>query len=150
MCNVILYVDSDYESEFVNHIHKVINFMYPRVSGGIGDITVEVSTDYDIDPSVCTGFCTPEVADGTPDTFEIELAPSIDLDTLTKTLIHEMIHVGQYLRGDLVQGHNSHDGLFEINWKGITHTGIQYTSRPWEIEADELESQMYEEYKELN
>jgi len=150
MCNVLLYVDSDYEPDLANHIREVIDFMYPEVSDGIEGTTIEVSTDHDIDPNLCTGFCTPEVADDIPESFEIELAPSLDLNTLTRTLIHEMIHVGQYLRGDLVQGHNPIDGLFEINWKGNTYTDAEYTSRPWEIEADELESQMYEKYKELN
>lgn len=150
MCNVLLYVDSDYEPDFVDHIRGVIDFMYPKVSGGVKGTTIEVSTDHDIDPDICTGFCTPESSDGTPESFEIEIAPSLDSDTLTRTLIHEMIHVGQYLRGDLVQGHSSIDGLFEISWKGDAYTDAEYTSRPWEIEADELESQMYEKYKELN
>ena len=66
-------------------------------------------------------------------TYIVEIGNLTKKDTLT-TIAHEMIHVAQYDRGDLVQKRNLFTGT-KVLWKGVDHTNTEYRSKPWEIEA---------------
>jgi hypothetical protein len=152
MSDLWIYADDDSGFHAFEQASEVLGFAYSRVCPeGAPPINIELSVDSDVDPEICTGFCTPEsVNEGVPLNYDIDLAPDLDSDTLTQTLIHETVHIAQYLRGDLYQGHGPEGGKFRITWKGEDHTNTEYHLRPWESEAKLLESQIYEEYKELN
>lgn len=79
-----------------------------------------------------------------PREFVIRLDSSVDKDTLIWTLAHEMIHVKQYAKGELYD----YSSRPYTKWKGeqIDADNYQYCELPWEIEACELDKELYESY----
>lgn len=60
-----------------------------------------------------------------------------DVDTITRTLAHEMIHIKQFSRGELRMLYSS--GYF-ARWKGENYADdTDYEECPWEMEANTLE-----------
>ena len=61
--------------------------------------------------------------------FIIEIHPGIGVRNIFETLAHEMVHIKQYVNGEL------NDSL--TNWRGkkVNSDNIEYWSQPWEIEA---------------
>jgi len=77
--------------------------------------------------------------------FFFEVAQNQSEESLVRTIIHEMVHVKQYVYGELNQYHSKVSGL-RIQWKGEDHTNTTYTEQPWEIEAYDLEERLYNEF----
>ena len=77
---------------------------------------------------------------GMPNSFVIELKNSLNEETKLKTLAHEMVHIKQYIRGEL----NEQMSI----WKGQTVDSekISYADQPWEIEAESTAIKLYNEY----
>ena len=75
-----------------------------------------------------------------PREFEIELHNRMDIEHYTKTLLHELWHVYQH-----VKGHLKDKGQKRL-WKGIDHSETDYDDQPWEKEAHKKESELYGEY----
>ena len=74
--------------------------------------------------------------------FTIRIDVSLPLNEMATTIIHEMVHVQQYLSGKLKQpgcGKATFDGV-DFNWD------MDYDNRPWEIEAHAKEKQLAEKY----
>jgi len=71
--------------------------------------------------------------------FIIELNKTIDISTLIRTLAHELVHVKQFARGELVEHNN---GMFE--WKGRKCHRKKYDDYPWEKEAWDKEVKLTE------
>jgi hypothetical protein len=72
--------------------------------------------------------------------FNMEIQKWLKGEDLIKTIGHEMVHVWQHKRGDLVSFHNE----FRWFWKGQMYVGTEnnmeeYFLRPWELEARALE-----------
>jgi hypothetical protein len=67
-----------------------------------------------------------------PNEFEIRLDSSMNLQALIRALAHEMVHVKQYVLGELRDS-----GPKMVVWKGKKHVfdGYTYWGQPWEIEA---------------
>jgi hypothetical protein len=57
-----------------------------------------------------------------------------------KTLLHELQHVFQHVRGDL------RDKGSKRYWRGIDCSHLDYENEPWEIEAHLVESMLCEMY----
>ena len=57
-----------------------------------------------------------------------------------KTLFHEMQHILQHIRGDL------RDKRGIRCWKGIDCSDLEYSQQEWEIQANQREQEIYEEY----
>lgn len=77
---------------------------------------------------------------GRPRTFTIEIDRRQTEEEILKTLAHEMVHVRQYCKGELNE---------EMTyWKGqrVFTEEMKYDNYPWEIEADILGDQLYEEF----
>lgn len=70
---------------------------------------------------------------------------TINLETI---ICHEMIHFDQYERGDLkIQKDNN---TLSFIYKGKEYnTAVDYFSRPWEIEASNLQSKIWQQFKKL-
>ena len=62
-----------------------------------------------------------------PRQFEIELHPGIGAYDILKTLAHEMVHVRQYIQGDV--------NIKLTRWKGTAVADVDYWDQPWEIDA---------------
>ena len=75
-----------------------------------------------------------------PRDFEIELHNRMSLEHYTKTLLHELWHVYQHVRGQLKDKHKKR------LWKGVDYSQIDYEDQPWEVEANRMEELLYDEY----
>tara|TARA_B100001059_G_scaffold210061_1_gene223470 strand:- start:700 stop:960 length:261 start_codon:yes stop_codon:yes gene_type:complete len=76
-------------------------------------------------------------------TFRLEVDYS-DMDEMISTIMHEMVHVKQYLRKELVQ-------LKDVYlWKNVAFGkyAVDYRHRPWEFEAYNIEEELVKSFKE--
>lgn len=73
--------------------------------------------------------------------FEIAINSNLSNSILTKTVCHEMVHVKQGVRKELVY---THDNKYCRLWKGIEY----HHESPWEIEAYKLEEQLFNSFME--
>ncbi len=60
----------------------------------------------------------------------------VELDQKISTLAHELIHCKQFLKGE----------LYGWSWHGKDYTNVSYNKRPWEIEANQFQENMYKKY----
>ena len=79
-------------------------------------------------------------SDYRPRHFEIEMQSNLDADTYSITLLHELWHLLQHVRGDLSFGRNKRC------WKGIDCSHMDYTDEPWEVEAESMETVLLDKY----
>ena len=75
-----------------------------------------------------------------PREFEIELHNRMSPENYTKTLLHELWHVYQHVKGLLKDKHNKR------LWKGIDHSETDYKNQPWEKQASTMEEYLYTQY----
>lgn len=77
---------------------------------------------------------------GMPISFVIEVRQSDSEEEKLKTLAHEMVHVKQYIRGEL----NEQMSV----WRGhkVDSDEIPYAEQPWEVEAESVALKLYDEY----
>ena len=86
------------------------------------------------------GWCSVTDCDWRPRSFLIEIHNRLNEDDYIKTLLHELHHCYQHIRGDL------RDKRGIRCWKGIDCSGLDYEELPWEQEAHQREQELYEEY----
>lgn len=86
------------------------------------------------------GWISVEDCDHRPRAFLIELHNMLDLKHYTITLLHELQHMHQHIRGDL------RDKGAKRLWRGIDCSEMDYENLPWEIEACLMESELYSIY----
>jgi hypothetical protein len=86
------------------------------------------------------GWCTVTDCDWKPRNFLIEIHNRLSEEDYTKTLLHELQHVLQHVRGDL------RDKRGIRCWKGIDCSELDYSEQPWELDAHSMESILYDEY----
>ena len=75
-----------------------------------------------------------------PREFEIELHNRMSPENYTKTLLHELWHVHQHVKGLLKDKHNKR------LWKGIDHSETDYKNQPWEKQASTMEEYLFTRY----
>ena len=75
-----------------------------------------------------------------PREFEIELHNRMSPENYTKTLLHELWHVYQHVKGLLKDKHNKR------LWKGIDHSETDYKNQPWEKQASTMEEYLFTKY----
>ena len=100
-------------------------------------LTIEI-THHGIDGD--WGYCDWVGSSYKPRTFEIELRPNMTARQYIITLLHELVHLRQFVKGTL----KTKSGRFHWNDENISH--LDYESQPHEIEALEQEAiltQMY-------
>lgn len=78
--------------------------------------------------------------------FEIELDAGLGPVFLFRTLAHELVHVRQYARKQLI---DVQYGNYQ-KWNGVMFNEhmVDYKKLPWEIEASNLEKELYNLWKE--
>ena len=86
------------------------------------------------------GWCSVEDCNHRPRAFEIELHNKMDTSQYSQTLLHELWHVYQHVKGSLK------DKRGKRLWKGIDHTLVDYDDQPWEQEANTMEVTLLKEY----
>ena len=75
-----------------------------------------------------------------PRDFEIELHNRMNPENYTKTLLHELWHVRQHVKGQLK------DKYKKRLWKGVDHSKTDFEDQPWEKDANTMEEILYREY----
>lgn len=103
--------------------------------------SVEVRFEFCEDSGI-DGYCMCEE----DDSFLIEVSPSLRGEDLVRTLIHELIHVKQYLTGELLQVHSNDGRGPRVYWKKVDMTDQLYEDRPWEREAHSLEDRLCKDF----
>lgn len=84
------------------------------------------------------GYCIWNETNVNPRSFLITLHKGMDDNDLLKTLAHEMVHVKQYVKGELKERYK--DGHKQL-WMNKDYSDASYDDQPWEIEAHELENE---------
>ena len=75
-----------------------------------------------------------------PREFEIEIHNRMTPENYTKTLLHELWHVHQHVKGLLKDKHNKR------LWMGIDHSETDYADQPWERQANTMEEYLFTRY----
>lgn len=86
------------------------------------------------------GYCSVSGSIYRPREFLIEIDPKLDLELYTKTIIHELIHVRQWVKGLLKERRG------KVYYKNINCEDLEYSDYPHEIVAHALEQMYYEDY----
>ena len=116
-------------------VYHISETLFHDMDHDIISVAFEIQSDLEVD-----GYCTQD------DEFNytIELKAGLRGEELERTIIHELVHVWQYVRGSLMQEHI--DGLGpRMVWMGEDMTSVEYDDRPWEQEALDLEERYYNE-----
>jgi hypothetical protein len=105
--------------------------------------------DINVTKSSADGFCEYTDSNINPRSFTIELNKKLKGDELVKTIAHEMVHVKQYVKGELKERYKPHHHhlwhkeliiINDKNWYDV----------PWEVEARDLEEKLFNEYRYMN
>ena len=75
-----------------------------------------------------------------PRDFEIEIHNRMNPENYTKTLLHELWHIRQHVKGQLK------DKYKKRLWKGVDHSKTNYDDQPWEKEAYAKEKDLVDDY----
>lgn len=86
------------------------------------------------------GWCTVMDCDWRPRCFEIEMHNRMSPESYTVTLLHELWHVYQHVKGAL------RDKYGKRLWREIDCSELDYDDQPWEQQAFQMETILYEEY----
>ena len=70
----------------------------------------------------------------------IELHNRMSSEDYIITLLHELQHILQHVRGDL------RDKRGIRCWKGLDCSELDYENSPWELEAHSMEQVLYQDY----
>ena len=79
--------------------------------------------------------------DSRPRDFEMELRHSMKPKLYIETLLHELWHLYQHVKGNLK------DKYGKRYWKGVDYSETDYEDQPWEKEAHKMENKLYKEYQ---
>jgi hypothetical protein len=95
----------------------------------------------------CFGSCTYTDDDARSDRhreFDIEMDSDFGRPFMLRTLAHELVHVKQYVRGQLIEMNGPYQ-----KWNGVMFSDkkVPYKELPWEKEALRLEKELYELWK---
>ena len=133
-------------------VKKAIDFAITEMMPRFKTLDISVDILRKLDGGVF-GYCWPT---GERNAFQIELKRKCsDVDEFLETIMHEMVHVKQYAKKELVE---NRQGTF---WKSRNYTRVMersskssdfqtYNNLPWEIEAYELQDGLLEKFKENN
>jgi len=78
--------------------------------------------------------------DHRPREFEVEIHNRLSVEDYTETLLHELWHVYQHVKGHLK------DKYGKRLWKGVDHSEVDYTDQPWEQQAHKMEEVLFKNY----
>ena len=86
------------------------------------------------------GYCDYTGSSYRPREFCIELQSNMSKKDYTKTLLHELVHLRQWVKGTLRMKSG------RMHFDGENVSTMDYMSQPHEIEAMELEEKLYNEF----
>lgn len=104
------------------------------------DVFIDINLKRDLKNYL--GLC-----DGTRSQVEIDLARSYDgrresINALALTLAHEIVHAKQFIRGEI----NDTNYIYKKGSVTLDCEGVRYSQQPWEVEAYELQQDLFDLY----
>ena len=132
----------DYSSQTHDDLMSAIDFGLEMLLGKrlAKNITLDVDIT-DLSEEGIEGEALIVDDDARPRWFEIRLDSGLDRRGMVENMMHELVHVKQYARKELVQGGIRIDGrgirLMKTKWmfEDYAVEGVDYWDLPWEIEA---------------
>lgn len=92
------------------------------------------------------GWCMWEDDNVNPREFTIMVYRGFGRENVLKTVLHEMVHVKQYAKGELQERYKfGHKQL----WKGKDCSDVNYWDQPWEVEAYKLQDELYDKFENI-
>ena len=88
------------------------------------------------------GFCQYEDSNIRPRSFVLEISKDLEGEELIKTIAHELVHVKQYVKGELKE-------RYKPNYYHMWHKELiivnedNFYDVPWEVEARKLEQELF-------
>lgn len=123
-------MDKDYVIALVEFAKKEL---LPRHKHVYIDIVIDPGMEF-------LGLCTEEDWRD----FTLAVNPNQSLEEIERTVFHEMVHVKQYVRGELKEKFNPVHRRF---WKGeLVPEEVAYLELPWEAEAFEMQEILWERW----
>ena len=107
------------------------------------DLDIEIIHRLD-DSEGIVGDVYPCVENLRPKDFSMRLCPNLGMKLMLTTLAHEMVHIKQFARDEMYE--YSRGDMTRWRGKKINAHSYKYNKLPWEIEANKLESILYEEW----
>ena len=133
-------------------VKKAIDFAITEMMPRFKTLDISVDILQKLEGGVF-GYCWPT---GEKNAFQLELKRKCsDVDEFLETIMHEMVHVKQFAKKELVE---NRQGTFwkARNWTRAVNKASKskdygtYNSLPWEIEAYDLQNSLLEKFKENN
>jgi hypothetical protein len=122
----------------------VVEFMQQKYFDKVGNLQVEMKLSKILNRECnADGICFVLESGSRPRKFEVSIDTRLSLQDFIKTIIHEFVHVKQYVRGELVDRVR---GRAKTTWNNKDHTKTPYSKQPWEREAYRLQEKFYIEY----
>ena len=133
-------------SKFQNAlVREIVEFYHAKYMSRFSAIQIDIRlTKNLVEDYGIYGYCFPE-STYRPREFEIEIDKNLSLEQLIKTLFHELVHVKQYARGELVE-QSANAIKSSTKWKEKDHSTTPYSKQPWEREAFKLQDKLYKEF----
>ena len=116
---------------------KVVDFMIKKLMPKVRTLDITVQIKNIPDKEKAWGLI--EIQDSNRE-FIIEIEKSLSLYNFVTSLIHEMIHVKQYVRKELT------DKGYTVFWNGKDCSKLAYSKQPWEQEAYTLQGRYSVEF----
>jgi hypothetical protein len=117
------------------------NIEYKEEHTGLADVLIEKDLLATYDMLANIG---PLEADSRPKHYEVEIDATLSKKQFLLSLAHEMIHLKQFAKNQM----RDLESKKMTRWNGdyYMEDNIDYWSRPWEIEAHEGQTKLYEDY----
>jgi len=126
------------------HIENIIRFCVLEMLNEKDWTGLEIEVN--VTKSTADGFCEYSDTNISPKSFILEINKDLEGDELTKTVIHEMVHVKQYVKGQLKERYTPvHHHLWYKEM--IIVNDDNFYDVPWEVEARELEEKLFHTYR---
>ena len=128
------------------HIKNFVNFCHKMLMPRMNNLQITIHRKH----QDAYGYCTSFADDRTdrPRRFTIEVGRHLRLHSLLLTIGHEMVHVRQFARGELLEGTRTPLMRWQGEW--MDHNKVDYWDRPWEIEAHGREEGLFVRWAETN
>lgn len=85
-----------------------------------------------------------------PRDFKIRVDNQIDAETFVSTIMHEMVHLKQYAKGEMKQIMTTRRLTYRWNGDRIDAQDLDYYDMPWEVEAHGRESGLVHQFLKEN
>jgi len=133
-------------SKFQNAlVREVVQFYHEKELSRYTAIQLEIKLSKGlVEEYGMYGCCCPETT-YRPREFEIEVEKTLSYEELIKTMLHELIHVKQYVKGELVE-ERAGSACGATTWKKKDHTKTPYSKQPWERQAFKNEEKLYQDF----